>query len=314
MKSRITALALTILATLVAAIPVQAQKRVAKPLSPHHKPDPKLWRIELTPELGGWSSSRDVELRVKIVDPKDPAPPKDNATTPARRSNEGEEGEGGDAYSDGETYVERSEWTQADHEAEGKWLEEEQKRNAWRNASLQVWVNGAAQNLNIRVGYTTTYKITCLNGENHLELFQPESGKRFTGSWFSLSERNRLRIYRVKSERKPPVEGTSDDTYYDDWGNGSLEVLEPDGQLVSQGRRSTSGSLINYASDYTSTTPPVGTYTLRWTSGYRGAKPFRLVIEAVLDGGTDHERRWRFEKWVFPGSGPTPLGTIEVEP
>ena len=68
-----------------------------------------------------------------------------------------------------------------------------------------------------------------------------------------------------------------------------------------------------WSNEYLHPTPPPGTYTLRWTGGYRGGRPFRVVVEAVLDGGTDTERRWRFERLMLPGAGPATLGTVDVE-
>jgi hypothetical protein len=37
-------------------------------------------------------------------------------------------------------------------------------------------------------------------------------------------------------------------------------------------------------------------------------------VEAVLDGGTDQERRWTFERLILPGAGGIVLGTFDVDP
>ena len=56
-----------------------------------------------------------------------------------------------------------------------------------------------------------------------------------------------------------------------------------------------------------------GAWNLRWSGGWRGSPPHAVVVEAVLDGGTDRERRWRFEQLVLPGAGTVTLGTLDVE-
>ncbi len=75
---------LLLLALLLAPPALVAQKaaKAKPPAAAAYAPDLKLWRLELSPDLGGWSSDRTVNLRLKLVDPKDPAPPKDE---PVRR-------------------------------------------------------------------------------------------------------------------------------------------------------------------------------------------------------------------------------------
>ena len=93
----------------------------------------------------------------------------------------------------------------------------------------------------------------------------------------------------------------------------SLVLLEPGGELAVQGRRTAGGGLMDWDSGYTHASPQPGTYTLRWSGGWRGSPPHAVVVEAVLDGGTDRERRWRFEQLVLPGAGTVTLGTLDVE-
>jgi hypothetical protein len=150
------------------------------------------------------------------------------------------------------------------------------------------------------VGSTAYYSLASQNGENRLEIWEPDSGKRLVRSWWTSASRTRLRINQVRS---------SDD----EWGTGNLEILEPNGDLATHGRRTTSGGTLTWSNEYLHPTPAPGTYTLRWTGGYRGGKPFRVIVEGLLDGGTDTERRWRFERLLLPGAGPATLGTIDVE-
>ncbi|HWQ10586.1 MAG TPA: hypothetical protein VN436_15805, partial [Holophaga sp.] len=224
---------------------------------------------------------------LKLVDPKDPAPPKD-------------EEDGFDDAGDADVPEEAPEPSVEELRQERLRAEEEAKRNAWRERRLMVWFNGAATTLSVQVGHALDYSLESQGGENRLEILEPDSGRRVVRTWWSSASRTRLVVSQVRA---------SDE----DWNGGSLEVLEPGGELASRGRRTPSGGTLSWSSEYRHATPPPGTYTLRWTSGYRGGRPFRVVVEAVLDGGTDAERRWRFERLMLPGAGPATLGTIDIE-
>jgi hypothetical protein len=260
-------------------------KPTLKPLSPIYKPDLTQWRIDLTPELGGWMTEGNQEIHIKLVDPKDPDPPKEDEL----RFNDYWNDEAEDT----------PEKTPEDLRQERLREEEEAKRVAWRDRHLVVWLNGSTTQLSVRVGYNTYYSVVSLNGENRLEILEPDSGKRIVRTWWASAERTKLMISQLRA---------SDD----DW-SGNLEILEPNGDLAARGKRTTSGGTLTWSNEYTHPNPPQGTYTLRWTGGYRGGKPFRVVVEAILDAGTDTERRWRFEHLVLPGAGPVTLGTIDIE-
>jgi hypothetical protein len=279
---------------LLAALPLTAQKAPgkAKPAPPKatYTPDPKLWKLEVGPELGGWSSEAKPTLRLKIVDPKDPAPPKDEPSRPGF-DDWGYDGEG--------EYEEQPEKTAEQWAAERRAREEEAARNAWRAREVKVWFNGEPMTVSVSVGTTTTLELQAQNGENRLEVLQPDSGRRVVRTWWVSTSRTRLRIVRVQSP-----EGWS----------GNLEILEPNGDLVTPGRRSTSGGQVTWHGEYTHAAPPPGTYTLRWVGGWRGGTPSRITVDALLDAGTDAERRWRFERLILPGAAPVTLGTVDVEP
>jgi hypothetical protein len=273
-----------------ASLGLQAQQKPApKPLPPVYTPDLTRWQLELTPDLGGWVTEGQRELRIKLVDPRDPDPPKDDEV---RFDDYGYEDEG--------EYVEPPEKTAEELRQERLREEEETRRTAWRDRRLLIWFNGTATQLSLRVGHSTYHSLTSQNGENRLEIWEPDSGKRLVRSWWTSASRTRLFISQVRA---------SDE----EWGTGNLEILEPNGDLASHGRRTTSGGTLTWSNEYLHPTPPPGTYTLRWTGGYRGGRPFRVVVEAVLDGGTDTERRWRFERLMLPGAGPATLGTVDVE-
>jgi len=251
--------------------------------TPAYTPDPKLWRLEIKTPLGGWISEPNQEVAFKLVDPKDPKPPKDEASS-------------FDPYSEDAA----EEKTAEELKAFRLQREAEAKANAWRNRKVLVWINGQPMTWNVRVGETSRVEVKSQNGENRIEFHEPDSGLREIRTWWVSSSRLRLRIN--------PVRGS------EEWWGGRLEVLEPGGDLVSPGRRSTSGGTLTYSGDYRHDNPPPGTYTLRWSSGWRGGDPQRIVVEAVLDEGTDQERRWRFEKLQLPGAGPVTLGAFDVEP
>lgn len=258
-------------------------------LPPEHRPDPKTWRLEVGPELGGWVGEPVQTLSLKLVDPKDPDPPK----LGPRRRDEGEDFEGEEEGSEEPYSPERL-------AAERKAWEEYRRRTAWRDRSIRVWFNGQASVLSVQVGYPLEHTLRSQPGENRLELLEPDSGIRIVRTWWASGSRIRLSLRRVWN----PGE---------EWGGGRLEVLEPGGEKLSPGRRSPSGGTLDWESGYSHPTPPPGTYTLRWGGGWRGGKPFRVRIEGSLDAGTDRERRFSFERLFLPGSGTVTLGTLDVE-
>ncbi|WP_257304476.1 hypothetical protein [Geothrix campi] len=284
---------LLVLFLLLSATLLSAQKaRATKAPQPAaaYVSDLKQWRLEVSPALGGWSGDRTVNLRIKLVDPTDPNPPKDQPQP--RFFYEEEEGD----------YEPQAEDTRTADQLRQERLarEAEAARNAWRSRSLQVWFNGAALRWQASVGTTLHTELTAQNGENRLEILEPDSGLKVVRSWWVSTARTRLRVVSIQAS--------------DEYASGSLQVQEPDGALAEGGRRTLSGGMLRWSGEYTHETPPPGTYTLKWISGWRGGRPARVRIEALLDGGTDQERRWTWERLILPGAGPVTLGTFDVEP
>ncbi len=279
---------LCVVALLASPLPAQPKAAASKVKAPIYAPDLSLWRLEVQPDLGGWMTEGRQELRIKLVDPKDPDPPKDEARWSGFESefdeSEGEEGTPKSADQLKRERLDREDMT---------------RRNAWRQRRLLVWFNGVSSTLEAQVGHRCDFSVASQNGENRLEILEPDSGVRLLRSWWTFQNRTRLRIFRVRGDD-------------DEWGGG-LEILEPNGDLAVRGRRTTSGGTLDWNSDYSHPNPPAGTFTLRWTGGYRGGKPFRVVVEAILDGGTDRERHWRFERLMLPGAGSATLGTVDIE-
>jgi hypothetical protein len=274
------------------AAPPKVPAKAAAPAG--YVPDLKLWRLEVSPDLGGWQADKSASLRIKLVDPRDPKPPKDEATS---RYDYDEELNRNWRYREDE---EPDTTSAADLKKARLEREAETKRNAWRQRSLKVWFNGSTLSWSARVGTTLNTELTAQNGENRLELLEPDSGLRLVRSWWVSTARTRLRVVSIQVR--------------DEFVGGGLQVLEPDGNLAEGGRRTPSGGTLRWSGEYTHESPPPGTYTLKWTSGWRGAKPARIRVEAVLEGGTDQERRWTWERLILPGAGPVTLGTFDVEP
>jgi hypothetical protein len=275
---------------LLLALPVLAAPQARKGSPAAYTPDFRAWRLEVTPALGGWSSDRTVSLAIKLVDPRDPDPPKEEAPRWGG-SDEGDDEAEGPAGEEKTAAQLRQERLQREAEA---------ARQAWRQRSLKVWFNGASMAWAVRVGTTFRTELTAQNGENRLEILEPDSGQRVVRTWWVSTARTRLRVVSIQAN--------------DEYTGGGLQVQEPDGALAQGGRRTPSGGMLRWSGEYTHDTPPPGTYTLKWTGGWRGGKPARIRVEAVLDGGTDQERRWSWERLVLPGAGPVLLGTFDVEP
>lgn len=286
-----------LLPLLLMAAALGAQKAPA-PKSPKaspaaYVPDLKAWRMDVAPALGGWSSDRTVNLRIKLVDPRDPNPPKDEANPRSYDAYDDYEEGDGEARTEDTRTAEQLKQERLERQAEAA-------RQAWRQRTLRVWFNGAALTWHTRVGTTLAMDITAQNGENRLEILEPDSGVKVVRSWWVSTARTRLRVVSIQAN--------------DEYTGGSLQVQEPDGALAEGGRRTASGGMLRWSGEYTHDTPPPGTYTLKWTGGWRGGKPARIRVEAVLDGGTDQERRWTWERLILPGAGPVTLGTFDVEP
>lgn len=165
---------------------------------------------------------------------------------------------------------------------------------ASRERRIQAWFNGEAQELELEVNREQRFPIHPVQGENRLELLDPATGQFQVRSWWCGDRAPRLRV--IAQER---------DVRWPSWG---LEVLEPGGKLTSGLR------------DFAKTHPTSGTYTLCWNAGApsrwwspEDAHPRRVQMEVILDGGTDKERRWRFESLILPGSGNIPVGSFDVE-
>ena len=166
---------------LLAGLAVSAQENPApKPLPPLHTPDLATWKLEVTPDLGGWVTAGPQEIRIKLVDPKDPDPPKDDEV---QFDDYGYEDEG--------EYVEPPEKSAEELRQERLWEEEAAKRTAWRDRRLLLWFNGATAQLPVRVGHTAYHSFISQNGENRLELWEPDSGKRLVRSWWTSASRTR---------------------------------------------------------------------------------------------------------------------------
>lgn len=272
--------------------------------APSYVPDPALWRLELDEAPGGWTTAQTLTLRLKVVDPRDPAPPQPSSA----------EDEETLEYQEGLTRGEDEPWSDF-------WARVEVARrvNAWRRRNLMIFHNGQKITRPYRVGYPVTVRLDLHDGENRVELRVPENGQVRVVSRFAISSRNRL-VVRLSSPDPEPTQ------YYGSWYAGGLQVVEPDHTESIGGEPTPSGGR-NDGSVFTHPAPLPGTYTVRWFDpragvdgyGYDEAyessdnRPQRILADVVLDGGTDRERRWRFERLVVPGTKRITLGSFDVE-
>lgn len=253
-------------------------------------PDLSRWRLELSAPPGGWLSEPTQNLEFKLVDPGDPDPPRDG---PERY----------DPYEDAERYrpePPRPEPAPEQLRQQRLKAEAERKANLWRSRRVQVWFNGEPSLCWVEVNRTQGFTVVAQNGENRLELIEPESGARASCSWWVSTAAVRLRVAVLRDVEDLP------------YPSGDLQVVEPDGTVAESPRTTPSGGRSTWM-EYRHPAPLPGSYTVRWKPAwYRD--PAVVTVEVALDPGTDRERRWRLNRLILPGSPPAILGTFDVEP
>ena len=277
-----------------------------KPLSPAHTPDPKQFRLELLTPLGGWMLEAPRQVEVRLVDPTDPKPAR-----PAWRA------QAWDGDSSGEEEVPWHRQTPEQRKIREAWWELERRRNQWReNRKVEVWFNGRKTVENVTVGQGFWVQIRAADGENRLEVGYRPSGSWQLRSWWTWASRSRLQVRVLEAHDSTPAEDGREEDY--DGAPGVIRVVEPDGTVADQTNTPSGGRKTWHA--YTHPDPLPGTYTVRWKPQAYGdedgpvqGKPRRVAVEVLLDGGTDKERRWRFEQLVMPGRSDVVLGAFDVE-
>jgi len=292
---------------------------------PFWKPDPARWKLALLTPLGGWATEGPSEIRLKLEDPSDPRSPRDlaldyweawqkerEARARALRLRveellgdepealwqaEVEDADGWRGDSDAEEEADPS----ADLallakrlKAERQAKEELNAAEASRHRTLKVWCNGEALEWQVELNRPEAFEIHVVQGENRLEILEPRTGLREVRSWWCGERSPRLRVVA----RELGVR----------WASWNLEVMEPGGTLASGLR------------DFQKSHPASGTYSLRWDAGAASrwwspedAHPRVVEVDVILDGGTNRERRWRFESLVLPGTGAVLIGSFDVE-
>jgi len=304
----------------IGTLPMMAQE----PSSYFWKPDPQKWRLELLTPLGGWSREGVSEIRVQLMDPTEVRPAKElsldywerwqkereaRARAIRQRVEELLAGEpearwqpetiGGEGWSKDPDEEEAAPTEDLSLlakrlKAERQAREELRAVEEARRQNLKVWFNGEALVWPLELNRQESFEIRTVQGENRLEILEPESGLREVRTWWCESRAPRLRVIA----REPGAR----------WTSSNLEVLEPGGKLASG------------VQDFEKSHPASGTYTLRWNAGAfsrwwspEDAQPRTVEVNVILDGGTDRERRWRFESLVLPGTGAVLIGSFDVE-
>lgn len=170
-------------------------------------------------------------------------------------------------------------------------VEEELKRaEEARYRDLRYWFNGRAGDVRAELNRPWGLYLEPQAGENRLEVLERATGQRESRTWWHEAAAGpRLQVL---------VEG------------GEVKVLEPGGALSSA------------TSFFRRANPTPGTYTLSWGS-YRAtehhwwspedAAPVTLVVDVLIDAGTDRERHLRFQSLCLPGGGERVLGSFDVE-
>jgi hypothetical protein len=286
--------------SLIAALAALALTAPA-PAGPY-LPDLSRWRLELLEAPGGWVTETRQKVRYRLVDPGDPNPPAE----PQART---------DPYEDAETWRRpepEPEPTPEQELAGRRQAEAEAKANAWRHRRVRVLLNGVLADWDyLDVNTTGTLWLESRNGENRLEVLEPDSGARAAASWWAAAGQDRLEITPERGNTWSWRHPWSLDTGIG-VPPGDLEVLEPDGSLARGAATTPSGGRSTWTG-YLHPAPAPGTYTVRWQAGTWG-DPAQLTVDVVLDRGTDRERHWRFTRLILPGSPPAILGTFDVDP
>jgi hypothetical protein len=200
------------------------------------------------------------------------------------------DGEGGRAPVTSAELSFTARWKRAEGEARRE-LEAAQRS---RERRVPAWFNGEALEWELEVNRECSFTVSPIQGENRLEILDPATGARQVRTWWCGAKGARLRV----TARERGVR----------WPSWSLEVLEPGGKL-STGLQ-----------EFQRTHPSPGTHSLRWNAGTpsrwwsaEDACPRTVDVDVILDGGTDRERRWRFETLILPGTGSTLMGSFDVE-
>lgn len=276
------------------------------PAKPAYQPDPKLWTLRLLTPMGGWTTATSLDLSLKLEDPKDPEPPKARGSVDADSP-------------DADTITEEGVTRQPGEAWDDYWakVQAARERNKWRDRKLEVWFNGVKRIEGIRVGYDFNLHLDLQDGENRLEVRQPDSRQGMVRTIFASAGKQRL-VVRLSDP------DSEDGGFF--WWWGGLQVVEPDG-TESIGEEPTPSGGKNHGTSYTHPAPLPGTYTVRWfdsragVDGYgydryyegEAVKPRTVLVEVLLDPGTDRERRWRFQRLVVPGTKRVTLGSFDVE-
>lgn len=286
--------------------------------------DPRNGRLDVLTPLGGWKGAGPEEIRVMWMDPTDPRPPADRSLDSwerwqARREQEKEALrhrtllllEGAPGLSEGrrreilawirDRELERGPASTAEFSFAARWLKAEgearrelETAERSRQRTFQAWFNGEGLTWELEVNREETFTLDSIQGENRLEILDPATGARQVRTWWCGERSPRLRVISRELGAR--------------WSSWNLEVLEPGGKL-SAGLR-----------DFPKTHPTPGTHTLRWNAGSpsrwwspEDAGPRNVTVDVILDGGTDRERRWRFETLILPGTGSILIGSFDVE-
>jgi hypothetical protein len=162
---------------------------------------------------------------------------------------------------------------------------------AARRHPVRLWFNGRIGKDDLEANRTWRPDLEGQAGENRLEVRDEATGQTLVRSWWQEGRLGPRLQVRARG----------------DWV--SLKVLEPGGKVEDTTR-------------YHRANPGPGTYTVSWGDyvathhawwGEDGAAPREVVVDVLLDAGTDRERHLVFRRLCMPGEGEAVLGTFDVE-
>jgi len=207
---------------------------------------------------------------------------------------------------------------------------------------LQSWINGEFEEQPVNLGEKINFNIKPLEGENHVELRLAGMRVSAVRTFWGKSSQERLRIRLVKSR--------SDEFWYHT-PYGWLEVVEPDGAAVTHGSTPSGGQgswdwfahaqppagtwTLRWKFNLDDSDPNAGVTattadsaamfgdgalagedgspaSTQDTSMGKGLYMGKVFVEVVLDAGSDHERRWVFDRLFLPGRAQITLGSFDV--
>lgn len=305
----------TLLPVLLLGLPCAAQSPI------FWSPDPASGRLEISGPTGGWTAG-DPDVRIRVEVPGDPRPARDpgedlwdywERMREARKAAilaRVKELLPGERPSDW-ARIGLLEWPEREvdpealpaasphllaflarfAQARAQVQKELEKAEGARRRTVRLWFNGRAEAEEVEVNRDWRPDLRSVAGENRLEVRDEATGQTLVRTWWKEGRGGPRLQVRARGE----------------WT--TLKILEPGGK-------------VDRTYDFRRGSPRPGTYTVQWGDyqathhswwGEGDDTPHEIVVDVILDGGTDRERRLVLRRTCLPGAGEAVLGTFDVE-